>query len=78
MDHQAQRIAPVRIMRRRAKRAAPTPPASVGQLGNRIRELYGEVTNLHATWVDAVFWFVLGVVGNALGELIWDAIKTMI
>ena len=63
---------------RRATLRAPRPKApAVEHLGNPVRELYREVTNLQATWVDAVFWFVLGVVGNALGEMIWDAIKTM-
>lgn len=75
MDQQAQRIAPVRLVRRRAASPTAQPPAPVGQLGNPIRELYGEVTNLQATWVDAVFWFALGVLGNALGEMIWDYVK---
>lgn len=75
MDPQTQRVAPVRFVRRRPKGAAPQPPAPVGHLGNPVRELYEEVTNLQATWLDAVFWFALGVVGNALGEMLWDYVK---
>ena len=72
----AQRAGAVSGMRRASRAAAPHPPATV-KLGNPIAELYDEVSNTQATWVDAVFWLVLGVMGNALGELVWVWIKSL-
>ena len=36
-------------------------PRSSSNLGNPITALYREVSNTRGTWVDAVFWFGLGL-----------------
>ena len=78
LDRETERPARVLLVRRgRLERPAKKAKA-VDHLGNPVTELYREVTNLQATWVDAVFWFVLGVLGNALGEMIWDYVKQML
>jgi hypothetical protein len=40
------------------------------RLTNPARDLFEEVTNDRATWTDASFWFVLGVVIDAVLEVI--------
>ena len=70
----AQRAGAVSGVRRASRAAASHPPAAV-KLGNPIAELYDEVSNTQATWVDAVFWFILGVVGNVLADALVEYVR---
>lgn len=67
----APKAAPVRLVRLRPVVLKRVPR----RLGNPFVELYREVTNRRATWVDAIFWLVLGIVGQTLGNAVWEALK---
>ncbi len=41
-----------------------------GHLTHPITDLYNEITNDRATWTDATFWFVLGVLLDTLKDLV--------
>lgn len=75
LEHETKRRDRLRVVRRPAARAAHHKAAAVKHLGNPITELYDEVLNTKATWVDAAFWFAMGILGNAFGEMAWDALK---
>ena len=65
MDHEAERENRVRDLRRVPSGPASDAPATMtGHLTHPIRDLYDEVTNDKASWTDATFWFVLGLLAD--------------
>ena len=70
------------ILRRKDRGSAQTQTAPVKvrvvkrkHLGNPVVELWQEVSNDRATWIDAAFWFVVGVLSNVLGDALWELIR---
>ena len=65
MDNEAERESGMRVVRREPDRASPPQtPTVTGHLTHPIRDLYDEVTNDKASWTDATFWFVLGLLAD--------------
>ena len=65
MDHETERASRVRVLRREPERAHDEAPAPVTRhLTHPITDLYDEITNDKASWTDATFWFVLGLLAD--------------
>jgi hypothetical protein len=63
----------VELWRRDSARGGRPEGAAVKdkrRLTNPVRDLFNEVTNDRASWTDATFWFVLGVLLDTVKDIV--------